>query len=55
MTVAEKFVQNTQKHFTWVSFLLSFLQVRMLTFRFHLGLQHGLSPINMGFVFQELS
>jgi hypothetical protein len=30
MIDVEKFVQNMLKHFTWVSFLLSFLKVRML-------------------------
>lgn len=31
MNVVEKSVQNMLKHFTWVSFLLSFIHVRMLT------------------------
>lgn len=30
MIDVEKFVQNMLKHFTWVSFLLSFLKMRML-------------------------
>lgn len=39
MIVVEKFVRNMLKLFTWVSFLLSFLQVRNFTCRwFHLGL-----------------
>lgn len=35
MTVVEKFVQNMLKHFTWVSFLLSFLPSEDVNFRFN--------------------
>jgi hypothetical protein len=57
MIVAEKFVQNMLKHFTWVSFLLPFFQVTMLTFRFnHLGFVTWFESnlLTRGFASQEL-